>query len=76
MLSSLVFSWLMQQAAVHMGMPGMIAPSVVVGIYVMFDGQSGFIMGILLVGLRIRPTSLRRGVIKATVSSIREASIT
>ena len=57
-------------------MPRIIAPSVVVGINVMFDGQSRCIMAILLVGLRVRPISLRRGVIKATVSSIRRASVT
>ena len=56
-----------------MGMPRMIAPSVVVGIDVICDGQSGCIMAILLVGLSVRPIFLRRGVIKATVSSIREA---
>ena len=57
-------------------MPRIIANSVVVGIDAIGDGQSGCIIAILLVELRVRSISLRRGVVKATVSSIREALVT
>jgi hypothetical protein len=59
-----------------MGMPRMIAPSVVVGMDVMHGGLSGWIIAMLLAVLSVRPMFLRRGIMNAMVSSTREALVT
>ena len=76
MLSSFVFHWLMRWADVPMGIPRMVAPSIVVGMDVMHGGLSGWIIAMLLAVLSVRPMFLRLEVMNAMVSSTREALVT
>ena len=58
-----------------MGIQGMIALSVIVGMDLMHGGVLGWIIAMLLAGLSVRPMFLRRGVMNAMVSSTKEALV-